>query len=122
MVCVKCNAVSKAFSYFLSEEYRQHFRIKRGGVSPCPTLWWACSDETTSTCFFSFLFYDRQVPLNEMFGYSTELRSATQGQGEFSMEYCKYCPALSGTQEQLARHYEEQLNAAVASGKKKKQG
>ena len=38
----------------------------------------------------SFVVAQAEVPLNDMFGYSTDLRSATQGKGEFSMEFKKY--------------------------------
>ena len=34
-----------------------------------------------------------QVPLGEMFGYATDLRSATQGRATYSMEFAEYAEA-----------------------------
>jgi elongation factor G len=33
-----------------------------------------------------------KVPLSEMFGYATRLRSMTQGRGTFTMEFEHYAP------------------------------
>lgn len=47
-----------------------------------------------------------EVPLSEMFGYSNDLRSSTQGKAEFSMEFAKYAPVPRSVQEELIKEYQ----------------
>jgi elongation factor G len=49
-----------------------------------------------------------EIPLSEMFGYSTDLRSATQGKAGFSMEFAKYRPVPQSIQEQIVSKYKEE--------------
>lgn len=49
-----------------------------------------------------------EVPLAEMFGYSTDLRSMTQGKASFSMEFSKYRPVPNSIQEQLIAKFREE--------------
>ncbi len=44
-----------------------------------------------------------EVPLSEMFGYSNDLRSMTQGKAGFSMEFCKYQKVPTKVQEEVVK-------------------
>jgi elongation factor G len=68
------------------------------------------SDEGTATVV-------AEVPLNTMFGYSTDLRSATQGKGNFTMEFAKYAPVPRNEQEEMIKKYKEKLAAEQAARK-----
>ncbi|MEK6554814.1 MAG: elongation factor G [Bdellovibrionota bacterium] len=58
------------------------------------------SDETGATII------NAEVPLSEMFGFSTVLRSATQGKGEFTLEFARYAQTPRNIQEELAKKYQ----------------
>jgi elongation factor G len=44
-----------------------------------------------------------EVPLSEMFGYATDLRSATQGRATYSMEFEKYAEAPNSVSEAVIK-------------------
>ena len=52
---------------------------------------------------------EAEVPLADMFGFSTILRSATQGKAEFSMEFSRYAPLPNALGEELIKKYREEL-------------
>jgi elongation factor G len=52
---------------------------------------------------------ESEVPLSEMFGYATDLRSMTQGKAEFSMEFSKYQPAPAEVQKELREKYASKI-------------
>jgi len=56
-----------------------------------------------------------QVPLANMFGYSTELRSQTQGKGEFSMDYFKHVAVPRTVQDELMMKYKKEQEVAQAA-------
>jgi elongation factor G len=55
----------------------------------------------------TFARVDAEVPLSEMFGYSTILRSLSQGKAEFTMEFLKYARVPASVAERLTAEYQD---------------
>jgi elongation factor G len=55
----------------------------------------------------TFCVVEAEVPLSEMFGYSTHLRSMSQGKAEFTMEFAKYGKVPQSISQELIQAYEE---------------
>jgi elongation factor G len=51
---------------------------------------------------------EAEVPLSEMFGYATIIRSATQGKAEFTMEFAKYAFVPASIGDELIKKYQEE--------------
>ncbi|MDB9823173.1 elongation factor G [Deltaproteobacteria bacterium] len=62
----------------------------------------------------SFTTVDSEVPLAEMFGYATTLRSLTQGKAEFTMEFSRYSKVPESIMEELKKQF-----AGTSKGGKK---
>jgi elongation factor G len=56
----------------------------------------------------NFSSIEAEVPLSEMFGYSTVLRSLTQGKAEFTMEFLKYSKVPNSIAEELKKKHREE--------------
>lgn len=54
-----------------------------------------------------FATVEAEVPLAEMFGYATTLRSLTQGKAEFTMEFSRYSRVPESVEEELKLRYRE---------------
>ncbi|MFH0725354.1 MAG: elongation factor G [Pseudomonadota bacterium] len=55
---------------------------------------------------------EAQIPLSEMFGYSTALRSMTQGQAQFTMEFSSYKQLPKPIAEELLKKVQEKKRVA----------
>jgi elongation factor G len=50
---------------------------------------------------------EAEVPLAELFGYATDLRSVTQGKAEFTLEFAKYAPVPAELSKGLVERFAE---------------
>ncbi len=61
-----------------------------------------------------FTTIEAEIPLAEMFGYATALRSLTQGKAEFTMEFSRYAKVPESIEEELKLKYKERAKRGAA--------
>lgn len=113
-----------AFKICAMTAFREHFsKAKPAVLEPIMKLEVSAPDEfqgnvigqinqrrgmiKNTTSQSKFVTIEAEVPLAEMFNYSTELRSATQGKGEFTMEFAYYSQVPRSIQEELIKQHAE---------------
>jgi len=62
----------------------------------------------------AFTVVEAEVPLADMFGYSTVLRSGTQGKAEFTMEFASYRQLPKGLTDEVIKEAGERKKTSVA--------
>ena len=60
----------------------------------------------------NYTLVEAEVPLVEMFGYSTVLRSLTQGKAEFTMEFASYKQVPRNLADELIKSFNEKKKEA----------
>lgn len=79
---------------------------------------------TGSNVIDNFYVVVAEAPLNDMFGFITDLRRVTQGKGEYTMEFARYAPLRQTIADQVIREYRIENGLEVddqqKKGKKKK--
>ena len=71
-------------------------------------------DELATTAHLEdagFCQVEAEVPLAEMFGYATDLRSGTQGKAEFTLEFARYLPAPAEVTKTLVEEHRDRAAA-----------
>ena len=58
-------------------------------------------------CFVKYKTVYGTCPLNDMFGFTTAIRSVTEGKGEFSMEFSHYDHCRDDVMETLIEKYQQ---------------
>lgn len=102
-------SITKRYGVITNTEESAGYVMLKAEVNHERIPYIACSNEFS--CF-------SKVPMNDMFGYSTELRTMTQGKGEYTMEFSRYTPCRGDVQEKLCRQYVAQNEEAEKQANK----